>query len=135
MRKRWSRIIPLAGALALMTANASAQMPMPGVHLGGEQKRPLTPEEKERQKQLDDDYKAATNKTPDQKANDPWGFVRPAPTVPAPKKKQIAANIAKLPELLRKPTCARACCITAKLHLPGSVVMEQILRNWLVAIG
>jgi len=88
MRKRWSRIIPLAGALALMTANASAQMPMPSVHLGGEQKRPLTPEEKERQKQLDDDYKAATNKTPDQKANDPWGFVRPAPTVPAPKKKQ-----------------------------------------------
>jgi hypothetical protein len=55
-----------------MTANASAQMPMPSVHLGGEQKRPLTPEEKERQKQLDDDYKAATNKTPDQKANDPW---------------------------------------------------------------
>ena len=62
--------------------------PMRSVHLGGEQKRPLTPEEKERQKQLDDDYKAATNKTPDQKANDPWGFVRPAPTVPAPKKKQ-----------------------------------------------
>jgi hypothetical protein len=87
-RSKWSRIIPLAGALALMTANASAQMPMPGVHLGGEQKRPLTPEEKERQKQLDDDYKPATNKTPNQKANDPWAFVRPAPTVPAPKKKQ-----------------------------------------------
>jgi len=88
MRSRWSSILPLAGALALLTANASAQMPMPGVHLGGEQKRPLTPEEKERQKQLDDDYKAATNKTPNQKANDPWANVRPTPTVPTPKKKQ-----------------------------------------------
>ena len=56
--------------------------------LQGEQKRPLTPEEQERQKQLDDAYKAAAKKIPEQSANDPWANVRPAPTVSDPKKKQ-----------------------------------------------
>ena len=93
MQSRWSRLIPLAGALALTTANASAQMPMPGIHLKGDEKRQLTPEEQERQKQLDNDYKAATNKIPEQRANDPWADVRPAPTVPAPKKKQKEASV------------------------------------------
>ena len=50
--------------------------------------RTLTPEERERQKQIDDDYKAASKKVPDQKANDPWAIVRPTPTGPVPKKKQ-----------------------------------------------
>jgi hypothetical protein len=50
--------------------------------------RTLTPEERERQKQIDDDYKAAAKKIPDQKANDPWADVRSGPTVAAPKKKQ-----------------------------------------------
>jgi hypothetical protein len=88
MQSRWSKLIPLAGALALLTTSASAQMPMPSFSLQGDKKRPLTPEEQERQKQLDNDYKAATNKTPEQKAIDPWANVRPTPTVPAPKKKQ-----------------------------------------------
>jgi hypothetical protein len=88
MQSRWSKLIPLAGALALLTTSASAQMPMPSFSLQGDKKRPLTPEEQERQKQLDNDYKAATNKTPEQKAIDPWADVRPTPTVPAPKKKQ-----------------------------------------------
>ena len=35
-----------------------------------------------------DEYKAATKKIPDQKANDPWADVRSGPTVTAPKKKQ-----------------------------------------------
>ena len=48
----------------------------------------LTPEELERKRQLDDAYKAATNKIPDQKADDPWADVRPAPSTPAAKKKQ-----------------------------------------------
>ena len=86
MRKRWSRIIPLAGALALLTTSAFAQMPMPSMSLQNEQKR-LTPEEREQQKKLDDDYKAATKKVPDQKAIDPWGDIRPTQT-PAAKKKQ-----------------------------------------------
>jgi hypothetical protein len=87
-QSRWSKVIPLAGALALLTTSASAQMPMPSFSLQGDKKRPLTPEEQERQKQLDNDYKAATKKIPEQKANDPWADVRPTPTVPAPKKKQ-----------------------------------------------
>jgi hypothetical protein len=85
---RWSRLIPLTGALALLATSAFAQMPTPSMSLQGEKKRALTPEEQERQKQLDHDYKAATSKVPDQKAKDPWADVRPAPTVPAPKKKQ-----------------------------------------------
>jgi len=60
---------------------------MPGFHTQKEEKH-LAPEQQERQKQLDADYKAATNKVPDQKANDPWASVRQTPTVPAPKKKQ-----------------------------------------------
>ena len=59
-QSRWSRLIPLAGALALMTTYASAQgsptRPRGGQHI-------LTPEEK----QIDNDYKAATSKIPDQK--------------------------------------------------------------------
>ena len=71
----------------LMAANASAQVPEPNVSPW--QKKQLTPaQERERQKKLDADYKAATNKIPDQKANDPWAVVRPPPTVPAPNKKQ-----------------------------------------------
>jgi hypothetical protein len=87
-QSRWSKLIPLAAALALLTTSASAQMPMPSFSLQGDKKRPLTPEEQERQKQLDNDYKAATNKIPERKANDPWADIRPTPTVPAPKKKQ-----------------------------------------------
>jgi hypothetical protein len=72
-----------------MSANASAQSlpPINLLQLQPEQKH-LTPEEQEQQKKLDDSYKAATKKLPDQKANDPWADVRQAPTVPAPNKKQ-----------------------------------------------
>jgi hypothetical protein len=56
--------------------------------LQGEKKRALTPEEQERQKQIDNDHKAAISEVPEQKANDPWADVRPTPTAPAPKKKQ-----------------------------------------------
>ena len=85
-QSRWGRLIPLAGVLALMTAYASAQG-MPPISLRPNE-RTLTPEERERQKQIDDDYKAATKKIPEQKANDPWAAIRPTPTAPAPKKKQ-----------------------------------------------
>jgi hypothetical protein len=78
----------LAGALVLLADHASAQM-MPGMSraMQKEQKH-LTPEEQERQKQLDKDYKAATNKIPDQKAADPWATVRPTPIVKGQSKNQ-----------------------------------------------
>jgi len=71
----------LAAAFALPGASALAQDNpiMPKLSIGGEQKRPLTPEEQERQKQIDADYKAATSKIPAQKAPDPWADVRQAP--------------------------------------------------------
>ncbi|HXX52180.1 MAG TPA: hypothetical protein VEI98_12975 [Xanthobacteraceae bacterium] len=94
---KWSRVILLAAALAVAlaalaipTRSAFAQSNpfMPKMSLGGkDEKKPLTPEEQERQKRLDDAYKAATNKIPDQTASDPWASVRPAPVTPAPKKK------------------------------------------------
>ena len=76
--------------IALQSGSAFAQSNpfMPKMSLGGQEKKALSPEEQEKQKQLDADYKAATNKVPDQKANDPWASVRQTPTVPAPKKKQ-----------------------------------------------
>src|SRR6516165_9172587 len=51
---------------------------MPGFHTQKEEKH-LAPEQQERQKQLDADYKAATNKVRDQKAYDPWASVRQTP--------------------------------------------------------
>jgi hypothetical protein len=86
----WSKLLVLSVALSLLTGSAFAQSSpfMPKMSLGDKEKKQLTPEEQERQKQLDQDYKAATNKIPDQKASDPWAGVRPTPTVPASKKKQ-----------------------------------------------
>ena len=84
MQSNW--VIPLAGALALTTANAFAQS-LPPINLLHENpKRPLTREEREYQKELDDAYKAEINKIPEQSANDPWATVRP--TVPAQKKQK-----------------------------------------------
>jgi hypothetical protein len=78
-----------AAALALSAPVASAQNPLsPKLSLQGDQKRPLTPEEVERQKRIDAEYKAATSKIPDQRAADPWATVRPAPADNPPKKKQ-----------------------------------------------
>jgi hypothetical protein len=76
----------LAAALVVPATKAFAQDSggggnpiMPKFSIGGEQKRHLTPEEAERQKQIDADYKAATSKIPAQKKADPWGDVRQAP--------------------------------------------------------
>ena len=86
MQSRW-RLIRLTGALALITANASAQSlpPINLLQLQREQKH-LTPEEQEQQSKLDDAYKAATKKIPEKRANDPWADVRQTPTVPAKQK-------------------------------------------------
>jgi hypothetical protein len=80
---RWSMLIPLVGALVVILSNASAQVPEPNVSPW--QKKALTPsEQKERQKKLDDAYKAATKNIPDQKSNDPWATVRPTTPTTAP---------------------------------------------------
>ena len=78
-----------ATALLAGTGAALAQFPMPGISLGQKDKPPPTPEEAERQKKLDDAYRAATNKIPNQtpKTNDPWADVHTAPST-AKKKPQ-----------------------------------------------
>ena len=43
-----------------------------------------------RSKQIDDDYKAVNSKIPDQKPNDPWGAIRPAPSTLNPKTPTVA---------------------------------------------
>jgi hypothetical protein len=75
------RKLCLAGAtVALLTGTASAQMPMPSISLHSD-KRPLTAEEIEKQKELDRAYNAATRKIPNQNhASDPWGDVRAIPS-------------------------------------------------------
>jgi len=85
----WSKfLLSLAATLAL-TGNASAQ-DLPDVNVPGADARRSQMLEKyqelRRQKRLDDAYKAARNKIPDQKRNDPWGDVRSPPTNPAAKK-------------------------------------------------
>jgi hypothetical protein len=87
----WSKLLLISVTLPLLTGSAFAQIGgpssssganplMPGLSLGEKEKKQLTPEEQEKQKQLDADYKAATKKIPDQKSDDPWAGVRPTPT-------------------------------------------------------
>jgi hypothetical protein len=85
-------LVPAAAIVAMLTGSAGAQMSplMPKLSLQGDQKK-MTPEELEKKRQLDDAYRAATAKIPDQKSSDPWADVRSAPvtpSAPAPKKKQ-----------------------------------------------
>ena len=86
--------VPAAAIVALLAGAAYAQNssgnPLtPSFSLGGDQKRKLTPEEQEKQNELDNAYKSATNKIPDKKTgSDPWAAVRPSAPAPAPKKKQ-----------------------------------------------
>jgi hypothetical protein len=74
------KVAAATALFAAMTASAPAQnLFAPKMTLGDEPKRALTPEEQARQQKLDEAYKAATNKIPDQKANDPWATVRQSP--------------------------------------------------------
>jgi hypothetical protein len=72
-------IFPATMAFAQDSGGGGGNPIMPKFSIGGEQKRKLTPEEEEKQKQIDADYKAATSKIPAQKTVDPWGDVRQAP--------------------------------------------------------
>ena len=75
-----------AGAVAVLLAGpASAQLKMPGFDLNPDgSRRALTPEEKEKQKAIDDKYKESMQKIPDKQAPaDPWGNIRSAPATNA----------------------------------------------------
>jgi hypothetical protein len=74
------RKLMLAGAVvALLAGTAAAQMPMPAISLGAD-KPPPTPEERAKQRELDNAYRSATKKIPEKKeASDPWADVRPNP--------------------------------------------------------
>jgi len=76
------RFAGAAAALALLTGVAAAQFQTPGIDISpGGNTRVLTPEEKEKQKAIDDKYKATMQAIPEKKAPvDPWGNMRSAPS-------------------------------------------------------
>jgi hypothetical protein len=72
------KVFGAAVIMALLTGAAAAQLPMPGISLGHDEKRKLTPEEQAAQDAQDRAYKAQLNKIPEKKTNDPWGNIRDA---------------------------------------------------------
>ena len=80
---RWKFIGSFGGVTVIVVALAgsgSAQQFMPGMNLVPES-RPLTSEEREKRKAIDDAYRSAIEKLPDQKKSaDPWGDVRSTKT-------------------------------------------------------
>ena len=81
----WRKTIGALAIVACLTGSAFAQF-TPGLTLRPDSERQLTPEEKEKQKALDNAYRSAIGKIPDkQKPADPWGNIRPAEP---PKSKQ-----------------------------------------------
>ncbi len=99
----------LAGVLALPGARALAQDSgglnpiLPKFSIGGEEKRKLSPEEEERQRRLDADYKAATSKIPAHKALDPWADVRQTPAATGQKAPTHNASAQKKKQSAQQP--------------------------------
>jgi len=82
MRRRHFMGVFAAGvSVALLHGSASAQDFKPSINLNADS-RPLTSEEKEKRKAVDDAYKSTMQKLPDKnKSSDPWGNLRsPATT-------------------------------------------------------
>jgi hypothetical protein len=79
-----NRCLVVAGVIAMsLTTNAAlAQISMPALRLDND--RPLTKEEQEKRKEVDDAYKSAINKLPEKPPADPWGDMRSS----APNSKQ-----------------------------------------------
>ncbi len=78
---RLLRLAAAAAFVALLAGPAAAQLSMPGIDISpGRASKPMTAEEKEKQKALDDKYKATMQSIPDKKPPaDPWGNIRSAP--------------------------------------------------------
>ena len=70
------KVFGAAIILAVLTGAAAAQLPMPGISFGHDEKRKLTPEEQAAQDARDKAYKSELNKIPEKKGNDPWGNIR-----------------------------------------------------------
>jgi len=80
--------IGLAVAAAVLLARSvSAQSPGMAIPLNQDEAK--SPEQIEKQRQIEADYKATIKKIPDAKANDPWGTMRSADTGSQAKPTQI----------------------------------------------
>ncbi len=93
-----------AAVSAVLTGSAAAQLPIPQFSLENDKHK--TPEEIAHDKAIDQAYRSATKKIPDQTSvNDPWATVRPAPAAAMAKKKQELSRAKKqeLSEGAKKP--------------------------------
>jgi hypothetical protein len=72
-----NRCLVVAGVIVIsFSADALAQLSMPGMNLDRERPR-LSREEQEKRKAVDEAYQSAINKLPDKKKPaDPWGDMR-----------------------------------------------------------
>jgi len=89
-------ILGAAAISILLTAGAAAQLPMPSFSLQSDKHK--TPEQIAHDRALDRAYQSATQKIPDQTANDPWAGVRAAPPA-APERKKLQTSKAKKQQL------------------------------------
>jgi hypothetical protein len=79
-------------AVALLGHPALAQTPGMAIPLNSEEGK--SPEQIEKQKKIEDDYKATMKKIPDAKANDPWGNMRSSDSGTANKPTQLKSKSA-----------------------------------------
>jgi hypothetical protein len=82
-----NRCLAAAAAIVIsLSADAFAQLSMPGLDITGDRPQ-LTKEEQEKRKAVDDAYKSTINKLPDKKKPaDPWGDIR-SPTANSSKQR------------------------------------------------
>jgi len=84
-----NNVIRAGVVVALLTGAAFAQLPMPGMTLAPDQRRALTPEEKEKQKALDEKYNETMKAIPDKRPSaDPWSNVRSTPAASSKQRQQ-----------------------------------------------
>jgi hypothetical protein len=89
-RRKFVGLLGAPGAIiiALAGTGSAQQQFMPGINLNSDS-RPLTTEEKEKRKAIDDAYRSAIEKLPDQnKSTDPWEDVRSTKATTSSKRRQ-----------------------------------------------